>query len=190
MTEKHAQRTENTHQLSQTLRRWRRVHHYLGLSIAILLLISALTGLLLGWKKEAAILQPPTQRGEAKSLEAWRPLHELEALAAEALHQAEGSGFSVDRIDVRPERGIAKVLFKPGYWEVQIDGATGEVRSIARRYSDLIEQIHDGSIVSEAFKLVSMNVLGIGIGVLILSGLWLWYGPRKIRRSKRHRRQD
>jgi uncharacterized iron-regulated membrane protein len=187
MTEKNDSRKELSHGFSKTVRRWRRVHHYLGLSIAILLLISALTGLLLGWKKEAAILQPPTQRGLAKSLEAWRPLYELESLAAAALHQAQGGPFALDRIDARPDRGIAKVLFTPGYWEVQVDGATGEVLSIDKRYSDLIEQIHDGSIVSDTFKLISMNVLGIGVAVLIFSGFWLWYGPWKIRRRKRIR---
>ena len=77
-----------------------------------------------------------------------------------------------------------KVLYKTGYWEVQIDCTSGEVFSVQKRYSDLIEKIHDGSIISDGFKLGAMNVFGIGLMALILSGFFLWYGPRKIRRLK------
>lgn len=171
--------------LSKATRSWRRIHHYLGLGIAVLLLLSALTGLLLGWKKDVGLLQPPTRQGAAAELTEWLPLHRLESAAGKALHDRQPGNFSVDRIDVRPDKGIAKVLFIPGYWEVQVDGATAEILSVEKRYSDLIEQIHDGSIISDGFKLVSMNVLGAGILALIFSGLWLWYGPWKIRRLKR-----
>jgi hypothetical protein len=87
-------------------------------------------------------------------------------------------------MDVRPDKGIIKVLFKNGYWEVQVDGQTGKVLSVAQRHSDWIEHIHDGSIVNDVFKLAYTNILGIGLFVLAASGLWLWYGPKVIRRSK------
>ena len=80
---------------------------------------------------------------------------------------------------------MVKVLFEKGNWEVQIDGTSGEVKSIAKRYSDWIESLHDGSIISDGFKLVSMNVLGIGVLILMSSGIWLWYGPKVIREMKR-----
>jgi uncharacterized iron-regulated membrane protein len=91
-------------------------------------------------------------------------------------------------MDVRPSKGIVKVLFEKGWWEVQVDGATAEVLSIKRRNSDWIEQLHDGSIISDGFKLVSMNVLGIGLLLMIFTGWYLWYGPRKYRRLKRDRK--
>ena len=82
-------------------------------------------------------------------------------------------------------KGIAKVLFKEGNWEVQIDGTSGEVKSIAKRYSDWIESLHDGSIISDTFKLISMNVLGIGVLILMCSGIWLWYGPKIVREMRK-----
>ena len=88
-------------------------------------------------------------------------------------------------MDVRPSKGIAKVLFKEGNWEVQIDGTSGEVKSIAKRYSDWIESLHDGSIISDLFKLISMNLLGIGVLFLMGTGIWLWYGPKVVREMKR-----
>ena len=176
-------------QSARRLRAWRRFHKYIGITLAALLLISALTGLLLAWKKNVDLLQPPTQQGAAASLRDWRPLAELAAAGQEALQRKRALPElpAIDRLDVRPDKGIVKVLFADGWWEVQVDGATGAVRSVGRRHSDWIEAVHDGSIVSDAFKLLSMNALGGGLILLAVTGLWLWYGPKRLRKAKRSR---
>lgn len=169
------------------LRTYRRWHRYIGVGLSVLLLISALTGLLLGWKKDASWIQPPSQRGSAESLDDWLPLHEIAQYAQQALADYDSTlaHIGIDRIDARPSKGMAKVLFEAGNWEVQIDAATGAALSIDKRHSDWIEQLHDGSIVSDRFKLITMNLLGIGLAILALSGLWLWYGPKHLKRQKR-----
>jgi len=158
----------------------------MGLSLALLLIISAITGVLLALKKDVDVIQPPTQKGVSKDLIEWKSISELKMLSITALHEnyPEQKGNMVDRMDVRPSKGVVKVLFKDGNWEVQIDGKSGEILSIAKRYSDWIESLHDGSIVSDFFKLISMNFLGIGLLFLIATGFWLWYGPRRIRKIK------
>lgn len=174
----------------QSLRRFRVWHRYLGLGLALFLLVSAVTGLLLGWKKDADWIQPPTQRGEAKSLSAWLPLDRLADTATAGLYAArpDQRGNPVDRLDVRPGKGIVKVLFEQDNWEVQVDGGTGAVLSVAKRHSDWIESLHDGSIISDGFKLVSMNALGAGLVLMTATGVWLWYGPRVVRRIKGRQR--
>lgn len=176
----------------KSLRKFRIWHRYIGLAIAILLFISAITGILLALKKEVDVLQPPTKKGVSKTLETWKPLSELAEIAATEFYQAypEQAGNEVDRMDVRPSKGIVKVLFDKGYWEVQIDGTNGEIKSIERRHSDWIEQLHDGSIISDWFKLGSMNFLGIGSILMILSGLWLYYGPKQYRKLKLKSKQS
>jgi uncharacterized iron-regulated membrane protein len=94
------------------------------------------------------------------------------------------SSEGIDRLDIRPKKGIAKILFNKGYWEVQLNCETGQVLSVKKRYSDLIEQIHDGSILGDTFKLASMNLLGISIIIMIITGFWLWFGPRRIKKIK------
>ncbi|MEL7020240.1 MAG: PepSY domain-containing protein [Bacteroidota bacterium] len=170
-----------------SLRQSRIWHRYLGLFLALLLLISSITGILLALKKDVTIIQPPTQRGISKSLEDWKSIAELSQLAASAFYTQYPDEINnkVKRIDVRPSKGIAKVLFDEGYWEVQIDGSTGEIRSIAKRHSDWIEALHDGSIVSDVFKLISMNTLGFGVLLMIATGTWLYFGPKKVREMKR-----
>ena len=158
----------------------------IGITLALLLVISAVTGIFLSLKKDFAFIQPPTIKGNQGQLEQWKSIAEIDSLAKIAFYAAHPSekGNPVDRFDARPSKGIIKVLFKNGYWEVQIDPVNGEVKSIAKRHSDWIEAIHDGSIISDAFKLISMNFLGIGLLALITTGIWLWYGPKKIRKKK------
>ena len=161
----------------------------LGLGLALLVLVSAVTGVLLGWKKQSDWLQPSTQRGSAGALTEWQSLAVLEAAAVGAFRQntPAGAPAEVDRMDVRPGKNTVKVRFAYEDYEVQVDGVTAEVLSVGQRNADWIERIHDGSIVSEAFKLASMNVLGLGLLVMTASGAWLYFGPRRIRAQRRAR---
>ena len=171
----------------RSIRSSRRWHSYLGVSLAILLLLSAVTGLLLGWKKQSDWLQPGTQRGTAGDLADWRPLSELSAAATLALTDIAGPDVpaDIDRLDVRPGKNVVKVRFEHEHYEVQVDGITGEVLSVGQRNADWIEAIHDGSIVSQPFKLISMNALAIGLLVMIATGTWLYYGPRRYRAQRK-----
>jgi len=168
------------------LRNYRVYHKYLGLGLLLLLIISSATGLLLGWKKNTYLLQPLTRQGSTQDLTKWIPLADMATRATVALDSATGARNNfIDRIEARPEKGMVKVLFGEGYWEAQLDGSTGKVLSVARRHSDWIEKVHDGSIVSDFFKLVSMNVLGLGLLVLTATGFTLWFYPKKIRQLKK-----
>lgn len=173
--------------LIKSLRDFRVFHRWMGLTLALLLIISAVTGVLLALKKEIDIIQPPTQKGVSKNLSEWKSLNEISVIAEKALHETypKQKENSINRMDVHPSKGIVKVLFEKENWEVQVDAKSGEVKSIEKRYSDWIESLHDGSIISDGFKLISMNFLGIGLLFLIATGFWLWYGPRRIRLKKR-----
>lgn len=177
----------STRSIAKSVRGYRRIHKYLGLTIALLLLISAITGVLLAWKKNVDVLQPPTMKGENIALSGYQP---VEALAEASLAAVDSLGLgaeNLDRIEYRPTKGIAKVIFDTGSWEVQVDASTLQVLSVAKRHSDWIESLHDGSIISDLFKLISMNFLGIGLIVLLITGIWLWWGPKRIRLLKRNR---
>ncbi len=183
--------TDRLPRIIRNLRRCRHWHRRAGLAIAALLVMSALTGLLLSWKKQFEWLQPATRRGTAADLRQWLPLDTLARVAVARLRDSVPhlDDYAIERMDVRPGKGVVKVRFARGHWEVQVDGATGQVKNVGRRHADWIEHVHDGSIVSEVFKLLSMNVLGWGALLLAGTGLWLWWGPRRYRRMKRRRSQ-
>ena len=173
------------HALVYRLRIYRRLHKFFGIALATIVAVSSMTGILLAWKKDLDLLQPVTQQGTSPDLVAWKRLDELATVAQHALDSVtQSTGNTIDRIEARPKEGIVKVLFKAGYWEVQLDGTTANILSVQRRHSDWIEHVHDGSIISEGFKTVSMNILGWGLLAMIFTGYWLWFGPRLIRRAK------
>lgn len=170
-----------------SLRKFRVFHRLFGISLALFLTISAVTGIFLALKKDFDFIQPPTQKGQSADLSEWMALEDLKTIAVDAFNQAhtDQADNKVHRMDVRPDKGVVKVLLKKGFWEVQVDGKNGEVLSIARRHSDWIESLHDGSIIGDWFKLLSMNILGLGLIFMIVSGLWLWKVPRLLRKWKK-----
>ena len=172
--------------ISSSLRRYRRWHRWVGISVGLLVVVSSLTGILLALKKDVSLIQPPTQKTTATTSTSWLSIESISKYAESGLRQhTELSDVTIDRMDVRLSKGIVKVIFEQDHWEVQVDGRSGEVLSVAKRHSDWIEQLHDGSIVSDAFKLISMHTLGLGLLVLTASGFWLWLGPRRIRKIKK-----
>lgn len=189
---------QSKYRIGLFLKHYRRFHKYTGISLVLLLLVIAISGIILGWKKDAGeLIMPSTKTGSTQSLDNWIPMDSLEVVASNHLNnylkgRNEELSVELDRIDVRPSKGIAKFRFEPGYWEVQLDGATAEVLSTGKRYSDLFEKIHDGSWIEDnlgipAFKLLFTTLSGLGLLFLSASGFWLWYGP--IRQRKRLKRR-
>ena len=91
----------------------------------------------------------------------------------------------IDRLDVRPEKGIVKVRTK-NRWELQIDTNTGQVLQEAYRRSDLIETLHDGSWFNSSIKYLIFLPSGIVLLVLWLTGIYLVLLPYQ----KKWQKQD
>jgi uncharacterized iron-regulated membrane protein len=173
-------------QQASRIRTYRKIHKYLGVGLALAFLFMAVSGILLAWKKDVDALQPPSQKGASTSLHEWTSMAVIAENAQAALKNARGDeqSLEINKMDARPDKGMVKVLFENGFWEVQVDATTGEVLSVARRHSDWIEKVHDGSIISDWFKLSYSSLSGLGLLLLALSGFWLWYGPKKLRAAK------
>jgi hypothetical protein len=147
------------------------------------------TGLLLGWKKQTGLL-PSTKKGETSNSAQWISLDSIQNVA-QHYAQTHGESPEIDRIDVRPQKGVAKIVFVSHFADLQIDCKTGKIVSEATRTSDIIEKIHDGSIIdyfvktdNDPIKLVYTSLLGIGLILLTISGFFLWYNPLRMRRQK------
>jgi uncharacterized iron-regulated membrane protein len=178
--------------IAKSTRRYRKLHRYIGSSLVIFFFILAITGLLLGWKKHSGgVILPNTKKGSSTDLKEWLPLDSIQKIAQKAIREKliEESTI-IDRMDIRPDKGVAKISFKKHYYEVQLDGASGKVLAVNLRKSDIIEQLHDGSILDFVFnsngtiKVFYTTILGFGLLTLTISGFWLWYNPKRIRKMK------
>jgi uncharacterized iron-regulated membrane protein len=172
--------------LVSSLRQFRSLHKWIGISVVLFMLITSTTGVLLGWKKNVELLQPATLKGETLDVSKWVSFETISHSALRAIDSVTNEENSIDRLDVRYDKGIIKVLFIKGYWEVQVDPSTGKALSVAQRHADWIEHVHDGSIINDFFKLIYTNYIGIGLLFLSITGFWLWYGPKVIRKAKQH----
>ncbi|OOG72795.1 PepSY-associated TM helix domain-containing protein [Algoriphagus sp. A40] len=171
----------------KSLRWLRSLHKWLGIPLIIFFFLIGITSILLAWKKKAELL-PPTLETKIQQGN-WISPAEMVSIA-EAEMAKIGESTEVDRIDIRPDKGVAKVTFKTHFTEVQLDGFSGEVLSIETRHSDWIEKVHDGSIVDfylggdEATKLTYSTLTALGLILMGISGFYLWYFPKVIRRLK------
>lgn len=171
----------------KTLKFFWTTHKWAGIILAIIFLNIAVTGVLLLFKKKVDWIQPPTQRGVAEN-EFAIGFDEIVAICRDHPELGVETWADVDRLDVRPGKGMLKVRAVSG-WEAQIDLVTGEVLQVAYRRSDLIESIHDGSFFGDwAYDWV-WPVSGVSLVFLAFSGYWIWLEP-KYRRSKRKRARE
>ena len=170
------------------LSRQSRVFHRWGSIIALLpITIIIFSGIVLQLKKVSSYVQPPTRSGAGtepaigfdRILEVARNVPEAEIETWE----------DVDRLDVRPGKGVVKVRCKNRY-EVQIDAETAEILQVAFRRSDLIESIHDGSFFNEHFKLWVFLPAGILLALLLVTGIHLFFLPYLARRKRVGRVRD
>jgi len=169
------------HKVSRWLHRWGSI---LALAPMIVIIVS---GVVLQLKKESAYIQPPTKRGVGS-----QPALSFERIlerAKTAEQAAISSWRDVDRLDVRPGKGVVKVRCKNG-WEVQIDSQTGDVLQTAIRRSDLIESIHDGTYFHDSFKLWVFLPAGVILVILVVTGVHLFLLPYMARRRKRRNQPD
>lgn len=163
----------------------RKVHRVGAILTAIPLLIVIVTGIILQLKKDWAWVQPPTLKGAEGTLAV--SFEEILAAAKTSPEAGIESWKDVDRIDVRPKKGVAKVRAK-NRWEVQIDTSNGELLGTAYRRSDLIESLHDGSFFSNAAKLGVFLPSALVLLALWITGIYLWFLPRLKRRQRDRQR--
>lgn len=164
----------------------RKVHYWASFTVAVPILVIIASGVLLQMKKHWGWVQPPEIRGTGTV-----PAIGLEQIMT-TLRAAPSLGVAgwddVSRIDIRADRGLAKVTLLSG-WEAQIDLGTGQLLQTAYRRSDLIESIHDGSFLAGDWtKLGLFLPAGLTLLLLWLTGLWMWWVPFIAKRRRRKAR--
>lgn len=160
----------------------RKIHLWLALAILIPCVIVIGSGILLQIKKQSDWIQPPTQKGQAA--EPSIPFEEILAIAKSVPELAIQSWHDIDRLDVRPDKGMLKIQ-AINHWEAQIDAASGEVLQVAYRRSNTIEAIHDGSWFAKPVKLWLFLPAGVLLLIMWCSGCVLLYTTLKSKYKKR-----
>ena len=160
----------------------RKVHYWLSAFVALPFLVVGVTGLLLQVKKQVPWVQPVEHRGAGEApVVAWPVLLDTLRTIPEA---GIASWADVDRVDVRPGKGLLKVV-AANRWEVQVDAGTGRVLGVAYRRSDLLESLHDGSFFGDAVRWGWFAPSGLAFVVLTLTGVVLFWLPFGVKRRRK-----
>ncbi|MCR9014698.1 PepSY-associated TM helix domain-containing protein [Aquiflexum gelatinilyticum] len=169
---------------------YRRIHKWISIVFVFFLVVIGITAILLAWKKELGLI-PKTQTTKVENPSNWIPLERMMEIGQTFVRDSLKKSDLIDRIDVRPEKGIAKIVFKRHFTEIQVDGYSGEILSVSQRNSDLVEKIHDGSILdflmvsdSEISKITYSTLTSVVLLLLCFTGFFLWYLPRLIKKLK------
>lgn len=157
-------------------------HKWVGIVLALWLLLITVTGFLLLLKKKVDWIQPPIQRDRPGSVEAIISLETLLEVVLAQQHPDFQTLEDIDRVDFRPGHRIFKVIATDHHAEIQVGAISGEVLSVATRRSDLLEQLHDGSFFGGLVHAWLMPLLAAGLVFLTGSGLWVWLAPLLRRR--------
>ena len=140
------------------------------------------SGIMLQLKKQSNWIQPNVEVNSSS-----KPVMLQSYLdAVSTVKEANISSWDdIERIDIRPDKGIAKIKSKNN-WEIQIDIETSEIYATYYRRSDIIESIHDGSFFSEIVKYGWFLPSGILLLTLSLTGIYMFFIPilKKRRRNK------
>ena len=175
--------------LAKSTRWYRKTHRIVAISLLLFIVIMSASGLLLAWKDQLG-LKPSTVKVTANN----HSLISLDKIQQNAIHYIDSLKLStkINRIDYRPGKGIAKVRFEDHFTELQINCYTGEILSEKTRTADIIEMIHDGSIVDyllnfklNPLKLFYSSIIGLGLLFISFSGFLLWLKPKQIKKNKR-----
>lgn len=159
----------------------RKAHRWGAILVALPFLVVIATGILLQLKKHWTWVQPAEQRGAG-------PVPQVEfarllAIAQSVPEAGIATWDDVDRIDVRPGKGILKIT-SMSRWELQVDVQSGAVLHSAYRRSDWLESLHDGSWFHPVAKLGIFLPSGIIVLGLWLTGIYLWIIPYQTRRKR------
>jgi len=160
----------------------RKLHRWGSIVVAVPFVIVLCTGLLLQLKKQLSWVQPPEKKTSVHV-----PTVTMEQIlaSAQSVPEAKVSSWAdIDRLDVRPGKGIVKVA-TAGHWELQLDLATGALLQSAYRRSDLIESIHDGSFFHPLMKLGVFFPAAVIVLGLWITGMYLFLLPFRARAKKR-----
>jgi uncharacterized iron-regulated membrane protein len=176
---------------AKNTRSLRKFHKWVSLPFVAFLLVIGVTAILLAWKKQIGLI-PKTQKSQVEQPGEWIAVEKIMATGQALVRDSLQKSDVIERVDIRPDKGIAKVVFKNHFTEVQVDGYSGKVLSVAQRNSDLVEKIHDGSILDFLFapdgeisKIIYTTMTSLVLIFLGITGFFLWYYPHWIKKSKK-----
>jgi hypothetical protein len=172
-------------------------HLWLGVLSTVALLVIAVTGVLLNHKR-ALGLMPDVAPAPTGAFDEALPLARLARIALDTVARAAPAGRApdgdgppdpvrgIDRMDVRPRAGYAKVRLRDAAsTEVTVDLASGRVLHVGPRGDVFLERMHSGEVFGGQRWVLLSDAAALALIVTLGTGYWLWLAPKRVRPGPR-----
>jgi hypothetical protein len=166
------------------LNRWfRKSHRYISLVIALPILITVSTGVVLMMRGQFSYIQPTNLKG-SQPLIAPRVSIETVLQVLQRTPQSEVTSWNdVDSLIFSPAKGTYQARLANDYL-VQIDAQTGDTLDVSYRRTNLLIALHQGSFFHKKVMLWIFFPSGLGLLFLWISGMYLSIYPQVKRKKK------
>jgi uncharacterized iron-regulated membrane protein len=168
--------------------RW--LHKWIGAFLGLVMLVLAVTGTFVAFKKHVEYLQPASRKGGKGDITEFVPSARVAEIVL-GLNLPEARKLDdINRIELRPSKRMYKVrLEQTSVWkspkELQVDAVSGAILNNGLRGDQLWLDIHSFAVFGEWTKLVTMTLSGLALLWLTLSGYYLFAHPYWFRALKR-----
>ena len=163
------------------------VHLWLGVVSTIALIAIAITGILLNHKRGLGLM-PDVEHAPTGEFTAALPIERIAYAALLAAPPAvrgdwkEGDAVDIsliDRMDVRPRSGFAKVRLRDkASTEMTVDINSGTVLHTGRRGDVFLEKLHSGEIFGGLPFVILSDIAAVALVATLITGYWLWLVPK------------
>jgi uncharacterized iron-regulated membrane protein len=151
-------------------------HLWTGIAATGILLLVSVTGILLNHKAALGFMPDVSHEASGEFTTALS-IAQLAAAAKQAV-DPEVASSGIDRMDVRPSKGLIKVRFDDRrVMEVTLDIHSGEVLQVGERNDVFLEKLHSGEIFGGFWTLLS-DAAAVLVLFLLGTGYWLWLYPK------------
>lgn len=160
-------------------------HLWLGVVFTVILTAISVTGILLNHKRGLGLM-PDVANASDGQLGGALSLDSIARIGLRAGMPGASPGLAnIDRMDVRPRNGYAKVRLRDAAsTEVTVDVRTGAVLHVGPRGDVFLEKLHSGEIFGDRGVLLS-DAGAAGLVITLVTGVWLWLAPRRAHKESR-----
>lgn len=155
---------------------WRRWHRLISIFIAAPFALTLITGLIMTTRGFNSWVQTPYEGPKAELKISFEQILN----ACRSVPEAEIKTWKdISQIDIRPSNGSVRVRAAKNLTEVQINGETGEVVTVAPRRMSLLTSLHEGAYFGPWVRYGIFIPASLGVLFLLVSGIVLYARTRK-----------
>lgn len=163
------------------IRFFRKCHRWISIFIALPFAITLTTGTILATRGFNSWVQPSYTPIRSTLNISFEKILE----SARSVPEAEIQNWTdVSQIDIRPATGNIRIRAKNTQWEIQIDGATGQITGTGIRRASLLTALHEGAYFGAVVRYGIFLPSALGIFVLLVSGVVIFAQPYFLKRKK------